>query len=85
MDADHQDDNGDQLKMRHDGSQQPKSSIPNDEAKAERMLKKQRTEEKMKLEEMVKSTMEVAWRNMVLSIQQFLPCELGTLSHRHAC
>jgi hypothetical protein len=58
MDADHQDDNGDQLKMRHDGSQQPKSSTPKDEAKAERTLKKQRTEEKMKLQEMVKLTME---------------------------
>jgi hypothetical protein len=32
MDADHQDDNGNQLKTRHDGSQQPKSSIPKDEA-----------------------------------------------------
>jgi hypothetical protein len=54
MDADHQDDNGDQHKRRHDGSQQPKSSIPKDEVKAERKLKRQRTEEKMKIEEMVK-------------------------------
>jgi hypothetical protein len=46
MDADHQDDNGNQLKTRHDGSQQPKSSIPNDEVKAERLLKKQRTEKR---------------------------------------
>jgi arylsulfatase A-like enzyme len=31
MDADHKDDNGDQPKKRHNGSQQPKSSIPKDE------------------------------------------------------
>jgi hypothetical protein len=58
MDADHQDDNGNQQKRRHDRSQQPKSSIPKDEVKAERKLKKQRTEEKMNLEEMVKSIMQ---------------------------
>jgi hypothetical protein len=58
MDADHPDDNGKQHKRRHDGSQQPKSSIPKDGVKAERKLKRQRAEEKMKLEEMVKIIMQ---------------------------
>jgi hypothetical protein len=58
MDADHKDDNGDQPKKRHNGPQQPKSSIPKDEVKAERKLKKQRKDEKMKLEEMVKLIMQ---------------------------